>query len=77
MDGHSSRIFAVSFHPKNPNDFVTGGWDNTVQFWDMRKLNSVRYIPGPHICGHGLTFKPGNGKEVNFLKFIYLLSANF
>merc|ERR1712007_331665 len=30
---------------------VTGGWDNTVQFWDLRKGHAVRAIFGPHVCG--------------------------
>ncbi|KAF4084628.1 hypothetical protein AMELA_G00108390 [Ameiurus melas] len=31
MDGHSSRVFAVTFHPNRDTEFISGGWDNTVQ----------------------------------------------
>lgn len=31
MDGHSSRVFAVTFHPERETEFISGGWDNTVQ----------------------------------------------
>lgn len=55
-DGHTSRIFCVKFHPFNENELVTGGWDNTVQVWDVRRPASCRYFTGPHICGDGLDF---------------------
>uniref|UniRef100_A0A0K8T8Q7 Uncharacterized protein n=1 Tax=Lygus hesperus TaxID=30085 RepID=A0A0K8T8Q7_LYGHE len=54
MTGHDSKIFAAKFHPKNINEFISGGWDDTVQFWDMRKGQSIRYFAGAHICGEGL-----------------------
>lgn len=31
MDGHSSRVFAVTFHPERETEFISGGWDNTIQ----------------------------------------------
>ncbi|TSL75247.1 WD repeat-containing protein 5 [Bagarius yarrelli] len=31
MDGHSSRVFALAFHPDRETEFISGGWDNTVQ----------------------------------------------
>lgn len=31
-----------------------GGWDNTVQVWDVRVGYAVRSIYGPHICGDSL-----------------------
>lgn len=33
---------------------LTGGWDNTIQFWDMRVGYSVKSIFGPHISGDSL-----------------------
>ncbi|CAM9257185.1 unnamed protein product [Lampetra planeri] len=56
MDGHSSRIFAVQWHPESENFFLSGGWDNTVQFWDRRMPHSVRSLYGPHVCGESLHF---------------------
>ncbi|CAH1403901.1 unnamed protein product [Nezara viridula] len=53
-DGHKSRVFAAKFHPQNPNELLSGGWDNTVQYWDIRKPSAVKYIAGPHICGDSI-----------------------
>lgn len=49
--GHSNRVFSLKYHPTMRNVMVTGGWDNTVQFWDLRKGHAVRAIFGPHVCG--------------------------
>ncbi|GAB5370261.1 hypothetical protein AAMO2058_001477300 [Amorphochlora amoebiformis] len=39
--GHSNRVYAVKFHPKDKNIFLSAG-------------KAVRYIYGPHICGDAL-----------------------
>ena len=52
--GHSNRIFSVKFMPGDENTVVSGGWDNTVQIWDIRSGAAVRSIYGPHICGDAL-----------------------
>jgi WD40 repeat protein len=52
--GHSNRIFSVRIFPDDENMVISGGWDNTVQFWDMRVGYAVRSIFGPHICGDSL-----------------------
>ncbi len=52
--GHSNRIFSVKFKADDPNLVLSGGWDNTVQIWDLRTGHSVRSIYGPHICGDAL-----------------------
>lgn len=31
MDGHVSRVFALAYHPSDPNTILSGGWDDTVQ----------------------------------------------
>ena len=54
MDGHRSKVFACRFHPTDDHVFFTGGWDNTVQFWDTRSQRAVRHIFGPHICGDAI-----------------------
>jgi WD40 repeat protein len=53
-DGHRMRIFALCYHPNHPNVFISGGWDDTVQFWDDRETHAFRKIYGPHICGDAL-----------------------
>ena len=57
-DGHRSRVFALAAHPHTPHELLSAGWDNTVQFWDMRHPHAVRRIYGPHICGEGLSIDP-------------------
>lgn len=52
--GHSNRIFSTKFVPHDENLVISGGWDNTVQIWDMRQGSAVRSIYGPHICGDSL-----------------------
>ncbi|XP_028042374.1 transcription initiation factor TFIID subunit 5-like [Bombyx mandarina] len=60
MDGHTSRIFACAFNPKSHHELISGGWDNTVMFWDDRQPYATRYLFGVHMCGEGLDFdKPG------------------
>eukprot|EP00924_Labyrinthula_sp_SR-Ha-C_P013881 maker-scaffold_5-augustus-gene-16.14-mRNA-1 protein AED:0.13 eAED:0.18 QI:0/0/0/1/0/0.33/3/0/575 len=49
--GHSNRVFSLKFNPDDPNTLISGGWDNTVQIWDLRVSRAVRSIFGPHICG--------------------------
>ncbi|XP_036402615.1 katanin p80 WD40 repeat-containing subunit B1-like [Megalops cyprinoides] len=58
MDGHRFRVFAVNFHPNREREFISGGWDNTIQFWDTRQQNSVRMVLGPHVCGDCLQIDP-------------------
>lgn len=44
MDGHKARVFAVQFHPSDPHVFLTGGWDDTVQYWDSRNPRAFRQV---------------------------------
>jgi len=55
--GHSNRIFSINFHKDNSNFMASGGWDNTIQFYDLREGNIVRSIYGPHICGDAIDMK--------------------
>lgn len=57
--GHSNRIFAVKYNIQDPNILISGGWDNTIQVWDMREGCAVRAIFGPHVCGDSLDVKNG------------------
>lgn len=53
-DGHTSRVFACCYHPISPFEFISAGWDNVVQFWDVRRPNAVRHIFGVHVAGKGI-----------------------
>lgn len=57
--GHSNRIFSTRMVPHDENMIISGGWDNTVQFWDCRVGAAVRSIYGPHICGDSLDIVGG------------------
>lgn len=58
--GHSNRIFACKFVPDDNNLIISGGWDSTVQIWDVRAGHSVRSFYGPHICGDSLDMVGNN-----------------
>lgn len=58
--GHSNRVFSIKFNPEDENILLSGGWDNTVQIWDIRAGASVRSIFGPHICGDAMDIHGGN-----------------
>jgi WD40 repeat protein len=36
---------------------ASGGWDKTIQFWDIRKKGPIASIYGPKICGDAIDFK--------------------
>jgi COMPASS component SWD3 len=57
LPGHSNRVFCVKFDPYNANQIASGGWDNTVQLYDIRKRGPIHSIYGPHICGDAIDFK--------------------
>lgn len=59
--GHSNRIFATKFVPDDSNLIISGGWDNTMQIWDIRANSVIRSIYGPHIGGDALDMK---GNEI-------------
>ena len=68
--GHSNRVFSLKFNPDDDNVVVSGGWDNTVQVWDLRVEHSVRSFYGPHICGdavdiHNNTVLTGSWRPEN------------
>lgn len=52
--GHANRIFALKFHPQDPNILISGGWDRTLQIYDMRAGQVVSSIFGPSISGDSL-----------------------
>jgi WD40 repeat protein len=55
--GHSNRIFCLNFHKENSNLLVSGGWDNTIQFYDVKQGLIVNSVYGPHICGDAIDLK--------------------
>jgi COMPASS component SWD3 len=57
LPGHSNRVFCVKFDPYDPNIIASGGWDNTIQVYDIRRRGPVASIYGPHVCGDAIDFK--------------------
>lgn len=51
--GHSNRVFSVRF-ANDPNLLVSGGWDSTLFFWDLREKKSVGWVYGPHLSSDSL-----------------------
>lgn len=47
LPGHSNRIFSVKFNPNDPNVILSGGWDRTIQIYDLREGRTVASIYGP------------------------------
>ncbi|CAF3659271.1 unnamed protein product [Rotaria sordida] len=54
MDGHKNRIHAIRSHPAMETVFLTGGWDETIHYWDERAPHSQKHFAGPHLCGDAL-----------------------
>eukprot|EP01026_Neomeris_dumetosa_P005613 TRINITY_DN11631_c0_g1_i2.p2 TRINITY_DN11631_c0_g1~~TRINITY_DN11631_c0_g1_i2.p2 ORF type:complete len:252 (-),score=35.94 TRINITY_DN11631_c0_g1_i2:72-827(-) len=49
--GHSNNVYALLWHPSNPQVLLSSGWDQTVQIWDLRINQSVRSLFGTFVCG--------------------------
>lgn len=49
--GHSNRVFSLKYSSTDDNIILSGGWDNTIQIWDVRQDVPVRSVFGPHITG--------------------------
>ncbi|KAJ3361334.1 hypothetical protein GGF31_002261 [Allomyces arbusculus] len=62
--GHSNRVFCLRWHPRDPNTLASGGWDSTIQIWDLASGTAVRAIYGPHICGIALDWDESGSKLV-------------
>ncbi|CAF1335593.1 unnamed protein product [Rotaria sp. Silwood1] len=54
MDGHKNRIHAIRSHPTIETIFLTGGWDETIHYWDERAPHSQKHFSGPYLCGDAL-----------------------
>jgi COMPASS component SWD3 len=57
LPGHSNRVFCVKFNPFDNNLIASGGWDNTIQLYDIRRRGPVGSLYGPHVCGDAIDFK--------------------
>lgn len=72
--GHCNRVFSIITHPTDPNIIFSGGWDNSLQVWDIRTQLSIRALIGPHVCGdsvdiNGTMIMAGSWRTNNQLMF--------
>lgn len=57
---HNNRVFSIKCLPEDKNIFFSGGWDSTLQIWDIRmKKESIRKIYGPTISADSLDYRNG------------------
>lgn len=54
--GHTNRVFGIKWNSLDTHVILSGGWDKTIQVWDLRVGKSVRSIFGPYLCGDSLDF---------------------
>lgn len=54
--GHSNRVCGLRF-AYDPNLIVSGGWDNTIFFWDVRESKCVGWVHGPQIAGDAIDIR--------------------
>jgi COMPASS component SWD3 len=59
--GHSNRVFSLKYSSTDENIILSGGWDNTIQIWDVRQDVPVRSVFGPHITGDAVDL---HGNEI-------------
>jgi COMPASS component SWD3 len=52
--GHANRVFTLKFHPNDQNLLMSGGWDRTIQLYDVRAGTIIGSIFGPAISGDAL-----------------------
>ena len=54
IPGHANRIFCVKYNKTHPHIVISGGWDKTIQIYDLRVGLTVSSIFGPFVSGDSL-----------------------
>ena len=52
--GHSNRVYCVKYHPQDERLLLSGGWDNTVQIYDVRAGVPAFSLFGASLSGESL-----------------------
>lgn len=54
---HSNRVYCTKWHPNDPNLLYSGGWDETVFFWDVRCKEAMDRIYKVTVGGESIDVK--------------------
>lgn len=54
---HSNRVYCTKWHDKDPNLLFSGGWDETLYFWDIRCQEAVNKLFKITLSGEGIDVK--------------------
>jgi WD40 repeat protein len=54
---HDNRIFCLKWHTGNTNLLLSGGWDRSVHFWDIRVKTSTKQLFGYYIGGEAIDIR--------------------
>lgn len=46
--GHTKEVTALALHPEYESQFVTGGQDGQILFWDLNSSKMVEEVPNAH-----------------------------
>jgi len=57
LPGHTNRVYCVKFNPYDRNMMASGGWDHTLQIYDVREAKPVHAMCGPNVCGESIDFR--------------------
>ena len=77
VDGHTNRVFCIANHPQNPHEFVSAGWDNTLQVIANDEcciFRPVKWCSAPHSLDEILFFIQFYASKVNEVSFPLYIS---
>lgn len=70
FNGHHPDLAGMALNPQDPNQFLSGGYDNTLNISDARAMQSLQL--GTHYSIANVTFGGGCRADTMFIHFDYL-----
>jgi WD40 repeat protein len=52
--GHSNRVYSIKCSKKEPNIFVTAGWDGNMKIYDLDQNCPIASVWGPNVSNDSL-----------------------